>query len=141
MGTSSTSFKKGNTLWMLRTMPTGPKKKYGSAEQLWSASVSYFKWVEDNPITTMFYQGKVYDEPVKINRPMMTGGLCTHPGISRRTWYNYKSSNKPDMLHITSMIENIIIAQCIEGALVGIFKPNIIAYQLRLIEDQKYGKR
>lgn len=136
MGKSSTSFKKGNKLWMFRTMPAGPKKKYESAEQLWSAAVNYFEWVEDNPLQAhkaFCYRNKITIATINKPRPMHIAGFCAHLNISRRTWYNYKSSSKPDILHITGMIENVIIDQQITGTLVGIFKPNIIARQLSSI--------
>ena len=69
---------KGNKFWEARSSH-GATPKFKTDEDLMSACVEYFQWVEDNPLkeqrATQFQGAFVKDEVNKM-RAMTINGLC-----------------------------------------------------------------
>ena len=135
--------KKNNTYWKLRTK-SGRNKKYETVDDLWDRAVSYFEWVEANPLQEeqlITYQGEGFKYSISKMRAMTFEGLCLHLGISYQTWQNYKSVQ--DFLEVISDIECIIRTQKFEGAAAGLLNANITARDLSLrdsIQMRHFGK-
>lgn len=79
--------KKNNTYWKLRTK-SGRNKKYETVDDLWDMAVSYFEWVEANPLQEeqlITYQGEGFKHSISKMRAMTFEGICFHLGISYQT--------------------------------------------------------
>lgn len=108
---------------------------YKTPSDLWAAAISYFKWVDDNPL--MEYRvAQSSGEPTVIPLPklraMTLDGFCLHAGISDETWYNYKK--KDEFIGVSKEIDRAFRDQKFSGAAAGLLNPNIIARDLGLRE-------
>ena len=127
-------FAKGNQFWKARAK-CGRLPKFHSAEQLLHDCEDYFKWIEENPLYEQKIAGIKKGRPIIVkipkHRPMTIRGLCLFLGISQVTWWRYKKRSSA-FLNICCRVEQIIWVQKFEGAVVGFFKPSIIARELSL---------
>lgn len=141
---STGRFAKGNQFWKIRSK-CGRPPKFSSAKQLLHACEEYLKWVEDNPLYEHKIVGLSRGKPLIVrisrHRPMTIRGLCLFLDISQVTWWGYKKKS-PDFFNICCGVEQIIWVQKFEGAVLGFFKPAIIARELGLRhhKDLRYGK-
>lgn len=127
----------GNHYWKFRNSH-GRAPIFATPEDLWDACVSYFEWVEDNPLheTKAFaHQGIVTTAELPKMRAMTISGLCIHLEIDEQTWRNY--GQREDFLGIVSKVENIIRTQKFEGAAAGLLSASIIARELGLADRQE----
>jgi len=112
----------------------GRPLKFKDPETLWKACQEYFIWVDDNPMyAERLFNGKaglVKGYETK-KRPYTLEGLCVFLFIIPQTWRNLRKRGQ-DFLGVTEMVENIIKANKFEGAIVGLYKENIIARDLGL---------
>ena len=125
---------KGNQFWKARSKH-GRNPIFAEPGDLWKAAEQYFEWVEDNPIKTTFYRGKVFENPVEMPRAMTEKGLCIFLGISMDAWGEYKK--RDDFIGVTTCVGDIIFTQKFEGAAVELFNPSIIARDLGLTDKQE----
>ncbi len=128
---------KGNRFWEVRSSH-GRKPIFNSPDQLWSACVQYFEWVEDNPLwssKTVQFQGAPVDLPEAKMRAMTKQGLCLFLDIDPTTWEDYKS--KQDFSRIVTQVESVIYQQKFSGAAADLLNPNIIARDLGLSDKQE----
>lgn len=127
---------KGNRFWEARSSH-GRNPIFEDTDQLWSACVEYFEWVEDNPLkeekATQF-QGEFIKTDLNKMRAMTIGGLCIFLDICQETWTNYR--NNDDFLGVTSKAEEIIRNQKFSGAAADLLNANIIARDLGLSDKQ-----
>jgi predicted nucleic-acid-binding Zn-ribbon protein len=99
------------------------------AEDLWENMCSYFKFCDDNPITSKrtITSGKGAGTKVSVEqkRPYTIENLCLHCGISPMYLKDIKQSkDKTDMyFKVVERAELIIRGQLIENAIVGEFNP------------------
>jgi len=117
-----------------RVRKIGRPLKFKNPETLWLACQEYFIWVDDNPMCAQrLFNGKagVVKEYETKKRPYILEGLCVFLFIIPQTWYNLKKRGQ-DFLDVTGMVENKIRANKFEGAIVGLYKENIIARDLGL---------
>lgn len=127
---------KGNRFWEARSSH-GRKPIFSDPEQLWTACVEYFEWVEDNPLQEgIAYQGKLSDDALPKMRAMTLWGLCNFLDIGENTWREY--CKREDFLQVTSRVDQIIRQQKFEGASAGLLNPNIIARDLGLAEKNEH---
>lgn len=112
----------------------GRPPKFKDPETLWQACLEYFIWIDDNPM----YVERLFNGKARLvtgyetkKRPYTLEGLCVFLFIIPQTWYNLKKRGQ-DFLDVTEMVENIIKANKFEGAIVGLYKENIIARDLGL---------
>lgn len=125
---------KGNRFWEARSSH-GRNPKFRNPEEMHSACVEYFEWVEENPLyeaKPFAYQGVVVQEPVAKMRAMTIAGLCNFLDIGVSTWDDYR--RKEDFSEVATRIEQIIQQQKFEGAAADLLNPNIIARDLGLSE-------
>jgi len=108
--------------------------KFKDTETLWQACQEYFIWIDDNPMYVFtnpaFPLNNLSGYETK-KRPYTLEGLCVFLFIIPQTWYNLKKRGQ-DFLHVTRMVENVIKANKFEGAIVGLYKENIVARDLGL---------
>ena len=127
---------KGNKFWEKRSKH-GADKIFSDPDILWKECVSYFQWVEDNPLMEekiFSFQGEIHYGSVTKMRAMTIGGLCIHLGIDPKTWYNYRSAE--DLFPIITQVENIIREQKFTGAAADLLNANIIARDLGLADKK-----
>lgn len=130
-------FLPGNRFWEARSSH-GAKPKFEKPDDLWSACVEYFNWVDENPLykdQLVTFQGSATHEPVAQMRAMTIAGLCLFLDISRDTWSDWKS-NRTDLSDIISRAEAVIYQQKFAGAAADLFNANIISRELGLADKQ-----
>lgn len=132
---------KGNRFWEARSSH-GRKPAFESHEDLWSACVEYFQWVEENPLEeAIVYQGELNANQAKpLMRAMTLDGLCIFLDITDQTWYNYKERGD-DFLEVITKAEAIIRTQKFQGAAAGQLNANIIARDLGLKESSEHDHK
>ena len=130
-------FLAGNRAWEARSSH-GRNPIFAAPDDLWSAVVEYFQWVDDNPL----YEEKVFngkDGIVRASiakmRAMTISGLCIFLDIDRKTWDAYRE--RPDFIHIVTRAEEIIRDQKFTGAAADLLNANIIARDLGLAEKSE----
>ena len=127
----------GNRFWEARSSH-GRAPIFASPEELWSACLEYFEWVESNPLyeaRPFAYQGVVVQEPVAKMRAMTIMGLCNFLDISVDAWALYRG--REDFIGVVSRAEQIMRQQKFEGASADLLNPNIIARDLGLADKQE----
>lgn len=132
-------FLPGNRFWEARSSH-GAKPKFENPEDLWSACVEYFDWVDANPLykdQLVTFQGAATHEPVAQMRAMTIAGLCLFLDVSRDTWSDWKS-NRSDLSDIISRAEAVIYQQKFSGAAADLLNANIIARELGLADKQDH---
>ena len=130
---------KGNEFWKLRSKH-GRDKIFATKEMLWDAACEYFQWCEDNPIEAEDNKGTKNVNIIKFKRPFTLKGFCIFCGASE-TWFREyrKAIIEKDFLSVIHIIEEIIYTQKFEGAVIGIYNPNIIARDLGLVDKKEMG--
>jgi len=124
----------GNQFWKARSSH-GRKPIFASPNDLWTACVEYFEWVEDNPLyeaKAFSYQGETKIESIPKMRAMTIDGLCLFLDIGIQTWHDYKG--REDFTEVTSRAENVIRSQKFAGAAADLLNANIIARDLGLAD-------
>jgi len=129
----------GNKFWEARSTH-GRSPIFGSADELWTACLEYFDWVEANPLyeaQAFAYQGNVTLKELPKMRAMTIAGLCIFLDISTETWREYRS--REGFLGITTRVDDIIRTQKFQGAAADLLNPNIIARDLGLAEKSEHS--
>ena len=122
----------GAKFWDARSSH-GRKPIFADSEQLRSACLEYFEWVENNPLyeTKVFHsQGSITTTEVPKMRAMTLDGLYSFLDISHTTWQNYRE--KEEFIAIIAEIESKIRQQKFAGAAADLLNANIIARDLGL---------
>jgi hypothetical protein len=128
---------KGNRFWEARSSH-GRNPIFKKPDELWTACLEYFEWVEANPLKeekATQYQGVFVKDTVNKMRAMTIGGLCIFLDICQNTWTNYKENE--DFLRVINKVEDIIRDQKFSGAAADLLNPNIIARDLGLKDESK----
>lgn len=128
----------GNKFWLARSSH-GRNPIFKNPEQLWTACLEYFAWVEANPLweaKAFAYQGIVVQENLPKMRAMTIGGLCLFLDISRQTWQDY--SNRDDFIDVVTRAEETIRDQKFSGAAADLLNANIIARDLGLKDGMEH---
>lgn len=123
---------KGNQFWLARSSH-GRKPIFKSSDELWSACLEYFQWVEEHPLTeekAFCYQGEITTHNVAKMRAMTIAGLCYFLHISFETWTQYKV--REDLSDVVREAEQVIYDQKFSGASADLLNANIIARDLGL---------
>lgn len=132
---NNSGFGEGNNLWQLRENP-GRERVYKTADDLWTAIVSYFQWACDNPTViekAMNVGGTVeYVKEVKP-RPMTNAALCVHLGICVATWHEYGKSD--DYGFIVKQAKAIMFDNKFTGAAAGTMNASLISRELGLVDN------
>lgn len=126
---------KGKKIWKLRKRH-GSDLKYKTPTALWNKAVTYFEWVEANPMQSaelVTFRGDHELAKVPKMRAMTLDSLCLHLGITHKTWRNYM--HRPEFERTCLEIEMIINEQKFTGAAAGLLSANIISRDLGLKEQ------
>jgi len=118
-------------------------KSFKNKEELWAAACKYFDHVQNNPIIkkefikTGPYAGQQVE--VEAPRPFSWSGLnvfLTTNGITTSMYrYRYNDGDAyADYQDVIKLIDDVMFTQKFEGAVVGIFKENIISREIGLAE-------
>ncbi len=127
----------GNKFWEARSSH-GRAPIFGSPEELWTACLEYFEWVEANPLyeaQAFAYQGNVKIQEMPKMRAMTLASLCIFLDIAKRTWDDYRA--REDFVPVTTRVDEIIRTQKFQGAAADLLNPNIIARDLGLSEKSE----
>jgi len=127
----------GNKFWEARSSH-GRSPKFATPDDLWSACVEYFDWIDANPLyeaKAFAFQGDVTIESLPKMRAMTVSGLCIFLDISPKTWAEYR--DRKDFTPITSRVDEIIRTQKFQGAAADLLNPNIIARDLGLADKSE----
>lgn len=125
-------FPKGNKYWQCRAKH-GRDGIWSNAEDLLQDCISYFEWLEKNPLFEekgFAFQGVVTKERFAKMRAATIDGLCVHLGIGTSTWALYKK--RPDFMGVCSYTEQMIRDQKFAGASADLLNASIIARDLGL---------
>lgn len=118
----------------------GRPQLFNTPRELWEAAVSYFEWVEQNPLMVAekaSSEGVAHLLQVPKPRPMTIGGLCIFLGIARRTWDNYRT--RDEFMPVIFHAEEVMRKQKFEWAAVGAMNANLISRDLGLADRQQIG--
>lgn len=129
---------KGNQFWKQRSSH-GRNPIFASPDDLWSACVEYFEWVEEHPLyeaKAFAFQGTVTVENLPKMRAMTLSALCLFLDIDRKTWEGYAS--REDFIPVTARVAETIRSQKFEGAAADLLNANIIARDLGLADKQEH---
>jgi len=130
---------KGNRFWEARSSH-GRSPIFASPDDMWSACLEYFEWVEANPLyerKAFHASGVIVTDDMPKMRAMTIVGLCNFLDISTDTWALYRG--REDFVGITARAEQIMRQQKFEGASADLLNPNIIARDLGLADKQELG--
>jgi hypothetical protein len=128
---------KGNRFWEARSTH-GRNPIFASPEDLWTAAVEYFEWVEENPLQeakAFAYQGAVTVASLPKMRAMTISGLCIFLDIARQSWDDYRA--REGFSGITARVEEVIRSQKFAGAAADLLNANIIARDLGLADKSE----
>ena len=132
-------FPKGNKYWLSRSKH-GVDGKWTDPNKFLTDCVSYFEWLEDNPLQeakAFAYQGIVTQADLpKLQAPTIEN-LCTHLGITYQTWLNYKVRG-PDFLEVITYVEQVIRGRKFVGAAADLFNATIISRDLGLADKTEH---
>jgi len=135
---STGRFLKGNRFWEARSSH-GAKPKFENPDDLWSACVEYFNWVDENPLykdQLVTFQGAATHEPVAQMRAMTLMGMCLFLDVSIQQWNDWRKS-RPDLFEVISRAEAVIYQQKFSGAAADLLNANIIARELGLADKSE----
>lgn len=144
-------FKKGNTLWQLRSKH-GRDQLFENPELLREAACEFFSHIDNTP----WQKSEQLKTPIKKKndkgdievtsiiqvptaRPYTLSGFCLYVGASESWWRNFriKEGLSDDFLTVIHWIETVIETQQFEGATVGAFNANIISRKQGLSEKSE----
>lgn len=127
----------GNRFWEARSSH-GRSPVFASPDQLWSACLEYFEWVESHPLyerKAFHASGVIVTDDMPKMRAMTMMGLCNFLDIGTSTWAEYRA--KQDFAEVIARAEQIMRQQKFEGASADLLNPNIIARDLGLADTHK----
>jgi hypothetical protein len=130
---------KNNTYWKQR-IKHGRPKLFSSPDQLWNAAVKYFEWCDTNPWNKKDWVAGNIEVIRETPRPYSLYGLCLFLKVGVNYFKQLKRStagNDQAYSDIIERIEGVVKTQQLEGAIVGVFEPKIIARELGLMKKKK----
>lgn len=137
---------KEKSFWKQCAKPTGRPRIFKSPDDMWNRAVEYFECVDSNP----WQQSSVTTDTIKeadgtskprtsqstrmLKCPYTLHGLCAFWGVSK--WADIKRTYEKEERYkrILDHIENIIISRQLDGGLLGLYNPGLVA-RLNRIAD------
>jgi hypothetical protein len=129
----------GNAFWKKRNKH-GRDKLFASPELLMEAVEEYLQFIDDSPwmnkeaIKGGEFAGQIISIPTA--RPYTLSGLCLYLSCDTSYFRKFKTTCSVDFFTVISRIEEIILTQQVEGAMVGAFNSNLTA-RLNGISDKR----
>lgn len=136
----------GNEYWKKRKV-SGRTKIIKTAQELWELACDYFQRCDDNPWHRTDFKGKDAQKVlIPTARPYTWSGFNDYcferVGLTKLEHYKVNLDGRyKEFVDVIARINNIMITQKMEGAIVGAFNPNIIARDLGLTERRDYEVR
>lgn len=135
---------KGRTLWELVNNGRAARKKrpFYDAETLWLNACQYFRWCDLNEwqkVEICKYKGDVTEYEVPHVRPYTVSGLTAYLGVATSFFKDAEKELKEkvdegkaeayeiDLYNVICLINQTILSQQLEGAMIGAFNPTIVA--------------
>jgi len=136
---------KGNKYWESRRTH-GNHRVFDTPQDLWSAAVDYFIYIEENPLQAadlVKHQGEAKVAFVPKMRAMTEEDFCIQTKMSQSTWTNYCTGEGTykDFLAISLEIKSIIRTQKFQGAAADLLNGSIIARDLGLVDKQEVNNK
>lgn len=106
----------------------GPPLVFDNGDDLWEAFIRYIEWRKECPGFTKAEKKKPeYD----LTRPLSIRSFCMFIGIVPRTWRGWKHEDgdhfREDLFPVIMRVEMIIQDAQISGAMMGVYKENIVS--------------
>lgn len=128
--------KKGNEYWKLREK--SGRSKILTPEELFKLAFEYIEDVDKNPIEVEDNKGTKNVNKIKFKRPYNWAAfelfVFKKTGLVKLEDYRKSENSYKEFSDIIHIINNMFFANKFEGAAIGIFKENIIARDLGLID-------
>lgn len=116
----------------------GRSRTFETPEDLMVACEEYLEWNEANPLIEekpFCFQGAIVMAELQKPRAPSVVALCSHLGIHRHTWQNYRISDEFDM--VCEEIEARMRTFKFERAVAGLMNSTLIARDLGLVDKQE----
>ena len=116
----------------------GRSRTFETPEDLMDACEEYLAWNESNPLIEekpFCFQGAIVMAELQKPRAPSVVALCSHLGIHRHTWQNYRISDEFDM--VCEEIEARMRTFKFERAVAGLMNSTLIARDLGLVDKQE----
>lgn len=128
-------------LWEIAMKKVGRPPKFESAEELAQVAQEYFEWCDQNDIIVENRlsngdKGKQVTG-AKIQRPYTLEGFAIFAGIGSYKQWRKDNIERDGFRIVIDTYEGIIREKQISGAVVGLFKENIIARMCGFEERQR----
>lgn len=123
-------------------LKAGRVKVSETPQEFFENACNYFKWCDDNPITTKetISVGKKAGDEVdrKQIRPYTTKGLCIHCGVLEEWLKDMRDLKDPNSLwyNLVTRVLYIIYVQNLELATVGVFNPIFVSKVLNMEKEE-----
>lgn len=142
---------KGAQFWKLRSKH-GRDKIFADPKVLLKEAEAYFEWCDKHPwyrAELVKYQGVADEVGVTMRRPYTMEGLTRYLGVSAGYFRAAKTNLKDkiergkaagcevELLDAIEQIELVVRAQQLEGAMLGVFSPNLVARINGIAENTK----
>ena len=117
---------------------TGAPRRFKTPAALWKAAVSYFEWVEANPLhEQVLVTNRGEWERVDLERPraMTKESFAMHIGITTTGYRKYKK--RPEFADTCAAIDAVIYDQKFTGAAANLFSAVVISRDLGLREKSE----
>lgn len=120
---------------------SGVPKKFESPELLQACAEEYFQWVKDNP----WYKSEYKDHGIKqipVGRPFTMSGLALKLGVVESYFAAFLNQLKKDdpnrdgFIRVIEAIRHTVATQKYEGAMIGAYNANLVAYEMGYKKDQ-----
>lgn len=112
-------------------MPSGRLYNFKTAADLRKTADGYFNWCDDNPIrgqrSVRSKDGVKNMGDEMFPRPYTFEGFCRFAGISDYSMFCRNNKDREGFAEVLAYIRNRIRCNQIEGGLVGIYQPNLVA--------------
>lgn len=109
----------------------GQGRFFNTPEELIAAANEYFDAYSANPYkqeSLFHYKGSITSGSLDVPRPYSQLSMCVFLGISTCTYLRYQNGQRgDDFAAACELIDDVIKAQKLEGALLGIYNANIAA--------------
>jgi hypothetical protein len=124
-----------NNQWWRKRATHGRGKIFETPEILLEACIEYFEATEKRKWMKIEYKGNPPRKfSIPTDTPFTLSGLYVFLGIDENTWRRYrKEENYEDFWAVVKEVDQIIYTQKFEGAAVGTYNANIIAWELGLV--------
>lgn len=129
---------KGNKYWELREK--NGRNKILTPKELFLLAYEYKDYIDNNPIEIEDNKGTKNINIIKLKRPYTWDGfehfVFEKTGLASLEDYKKSKGTYKDFSDIIHVIDRMFKSQKFEGAVIGIFKENIIARDLGLTDKK-----